>query len=179
MKMRVNARRFPAFSDPTPERMAKIDPGWDRSKKPGPDDGWGVGNAARRITLELPLVAALRQNWISGRQFAAGEKFNVHWHRGGLVGVRAFDLNRVSGGGGGNTAFTDDRKFHADRIADAIKVVGQKAASTVLIPLLCEPEIGFADVGARMGHGNRPQAVAAARAAFSMALDLLADLWSI
>jgi hypothetical protein len=68
------------FADPTPERLRHA-------------VAWTVGNARdrrdRTVTILDPFTHAFHRGVFSPGQYDAGQKFRLHWDRGGLKGALA------------------------------------------------------------------------------------------
>ena len=144
-------------------------------------DSWDVAPAtgAARMGRQLEYLHEKRRI-ITYSQFAAGVKYRLHWHRGGLeAGIRTVDFNRTGGGPNGLAGMpaTEDQVHHRRQWRQANDWIGQRG-QIVLETVGCEDD-SLEQAGYKLGEKNKPQAIAAARQILLGALDKLCDEWGI
>jgi hypothetical protein len=139
------------------------------------------GDMGTYTLRDSPLERALARGVISADQYRAGEKYRLHWYRGGLSSpLQTIDPNRIFASD--TTSFsgmarTEAQAFHRQQFRNAVQEIGMISA-LILDSVICA-EITLEDAGYKIGWNSKPQAIAAATERMRQALDTLCRHWGI
>lgn len=178
MMARFKPRRPPEDGRPTPERLARAAGDYTL----GDPSGRGDRSMGGLLTFrDAPLERALGRHAISPKQYNAGTKFRLHWHRSGLSdALSSVDPNRIFAADSSNfshMAKTDNEHFHRRQARAAWDELG-KTNFDFLEAVICRDR-SLVVAGAGLGWEHRTSAIAAATERLRGGLDILAKLWGL
>ncbi len=158
---------------PTPERLAKAQGHFVVG-----DDQQGTKIVRMR---DDTLERLLARNILTGAEYAALQKYHLHWHRAGLeMGVGSVDLNRVFSSDPGSMsgmAKTEGQAHHRKQWREARELIGHKAG-IVVDNVVCAGW-NLETAGHTIGHRSPYRARLAATEIIKDASYRLARLWGI
>ena len=151
---------------PTPERMRLAGADFER------------GDSGHITMRDSPLERAFARKVVTPEQYAAGQKYRLHWYQAGLCGaLESVDLNRVVLRNYAGMTRTESQAFHSQRFREAAHALGN-VESRVLELVVCR-DVALDRVGYALGWNNRHQAYAAAVERMKNGLDALCNLWGM
>lgn len=134
---------------------------------------------ARRIIVLDPFAAAFHRGRFEPVQYSAGEKFRLHWERGGMRAfVSSINLDMVSGSADHCYApRLEDQVHHVRQFRAAETEMGRTTAA-VCRWVICEGQTLEA-AGLALGWNEKNRAIAATVERMRCGLDALVALWGL
>lgn len=129
---------------------------------------------------QSPIDGALIRRQITRAQYAAAQKYYVHWYKSGLSEhFGTIDLERPFGGGSESAGMpkTELQAIHRELWRAAVSVLGQQRA-WILDRIVCNEE-PIVTVGYLLGTGRRDTARNRALSLLADGLDILCREWQI
>lgn len=170
--MREAKRSSDDFRGPTDERLCLAAGAFDEG-----NDKFGNKTYTMR---ETPLDK-MRPDRISGPEYAALQKFKIHWYHAGLEpSCGSVDLNRIFASDPSNfsgMAKSERQYFHRQMYREAVQEIGMRA-SLIVERVVCA-EMPLSEAGEALGFASPYRARMAAADYLRDAGHRLARLWGI